>query len=186
MSYQLLPRDNSPIPIPISTNVHSPGASRKMRAFAFFGTAAATGLFFHIILLALGAVPASNRGLAPTINDWWNADSSPPTSPPYDLDAPKSGDETCATSPSSSHNTNTSYIRPGLGQYVVADENEWSMERIKNMVEGTNGYYVRDYSLGLGWNNVRSPCTTSRQATCLQNMCRCDTLSKQAYYMQNY
>lgn len=36
----------------------------------------------------------------------------------------------------------------------MADEDEWSMDKIRKMVEGTKGYYVRDYSLGLGWNNV--------------------------------
>jgi hypothetical protein len=28
------------------------------------------------------------------------------------------------------------------------------LERLRKMVSKTNGYYGRDYSLGLGWNNV--------------------------------
>ena len=31
-----------------------------------------------------------------------------------------------------------------------------SMEEIKAMVSQTKGFYTRDYSLGLGWNNVRT------------------------------
>ena len=29
------------------------------------------------------------------------------------------------------------------------------LEYLRNMVSKTKGYYVRDWSLGLGWNNVR-------------------------------
>lgn len=47
------------------------------------------------------------------------------------------------------------YIRPGLGNYVTPNENEWSREAIERMVAKTQGYYARDYSLWLGWNNVR-------------------------------
>lgn len=33
---------------------------------------------------------------------------------------------------------------------------ELSPDELREMVAGTNGYLVRDWSLGLGWNNVRS------------------------------
>ncbi|KAG8728511.1 hypothetical protein FRC12_021676, partial [Ceratobasidium sp. 428] len=32
---------------------------------------------------------------------------------------------------------------------------EWSLNRARKMVSHTKGYYARDYSLNLGWNNVR-------------------------------
>lgn len=32
---------------------------------------------------------------------------------------------------------------------------ELSVNEIEDMVSKTNGFYVRDWSLGLGWNNVR-------------------------------
>jgi hypothetical protein len=48
------------------------------------------------------------------------------------------------------------YIRPGLGQLVVPYENHWSLEVLHDMVSRTKGYYARDYSVWLGWNNVRA------------------------------
>ncbi|KAF9511689.1 hypothetical protein BS47DRAFT_1468488 [Hydnum rufescens UP504] len=51
-------------------------------------------------------------------------------------------------------NTTTPYIRPGLGHYVEPDEEDLNLEQIRVMVSKTKGYYVRDYSLGLGWNNA--------------------------------
>lgn len=30
-----------------------------------------------------------------------------------------------------------------------------TLDELKDMVKSTNGYFVRDWSLGLGWNNVR-------------------------------
>jgi len=48
------------------------------------------------------------------------------------------------------------YIRPGSGQYVVPYEDRWSLESLHDMVSRTKGYYARDYSVWLGWNNVRT------------------------------
>lgn len=48
------------------------------------------------------------------------------------------------------------YVRPGLGQLVVPYENRWSQESLREMVSRTKGYYARDYSVWLGWNNVRA------------------------------
>lgn len=163
MSYQLLPRDaSSPIPQPITTSISS-STSRRRGFLAFFGTAAATGIIFHLILLGFGAVPNSSdraNSLGPSsIKDWWsNTGDSPLDLPPKHIPG-STEDEytTCPLPPTNTDgvlNNSTSYIRPGLGQLVVADEDEWSIDKIRKMVEGTKGYYVRDYSLGLGWNNV--------------------------------
>ena len=46
------------------------------------------------------------------------------------------------------------YIRTGLGQYVAPDEDRWYLELLYDMVSRTQGYYARDYSVWLGWNNV--------------------------------
>lgn len=160
MSYQLLPRDaSSPIPPPITTTLTS--TSRRRSALAFFGTAAATGILFHLILLGFGAVPRNGLATSPSIKGWWHGDGASPANPPSHT--PGSGGEdyagrpgdNCPSPAAGNESTSvSSYIRPGLGQYIVADEDEWTMDRIRKMVEGTNGYYVRDYSLGLGWNNV--------------------------------
>lgn len=48
------------------------------------------------------------------------------------------------------------YIRPGFGNYIDEDENRWSsLGELARMVGMTKGFYVRDWSLWLGWNNVR-------------------------------
>ena len=46
------------------------------------------------------------------------------------------------------------YTRTGLGQYVAPDEDRWSLESLYDMMSRTQGYYARDYSVWLGWNNV--------------------------------
>ncbi|CCO26917.1 isopentenyl-diphosphate delta-isomerase [Rhizoctonia solani AG-1 IB] len=38
---------------------------------------------------------------------------------------------------------------------VTEEGAPWTMDQIREMVGRTKGYYGRDYSLGLGWNNVR-------------------------------
>jgi len=35
------------------------------------------------------------------------------------------------------------------------DDDHLDLEEIRDLVAKTKGYFVRDYSLGLGWNNVR-------------------------------
>lgn len=37
------------------------------------------------------------------------------------------------------------------------EDTEWTLEDARKMVAQTNGYYTRDYSLNLGWNNVSPP-----------------------------
>ena len=133
MRYQLLPRDaSSPIPRPITTK---PSSTSHRRGFlTFFGTAAITGILFHILLLGLGLVENNGHAISPPVGGWW--------------------DDKCSPLNESLNLGSSSYIRPGLGHYVVADEDEWTLDRVRKMVEGTNGYYARDYSLALGWNNV--------------------------------
>ena len=45
-------------------------------------------------------------------------------------------------------------IRPGFSSFVAPCDRGWTLERVKNMVSRTKGYYARDYSAFLGWNNV--------------------------------
>lgn len=46
------------------------------------------------------------------------------------------------------------YGRPGLGNIVEPLENQWTLDSLREIVSQTRGYYARDYSLWLGWNNV--------------------------------
>jgi hypothetical protein len=45
-------------------------------------------------------------------------------------------------------------IRPGFGSFVAPCEGKWTLERVKELVSHTKGYYARDYNVFLGWNNV--------------------------------
>ncbi|KAG8911421.1 hypothetical protein FRC02_006623 [Tulasnella sp. 418] len=49
---------------------------------------------------------------------------------------------------------------PGTGSKskahsTEAGAEEWTLERIREVAESSKGYYARDFSLQLGWNNVR-------------------------------
>jgi hypothetical protein len=37
---------------------------------------------------------------------------------------------------------------------------KWTIEKARQMVSHTKGYYARDYSLNLGWNNVSAEKTS--------------------------
>lgn len=157
MSYHLLPRVDTDLPSPSVSGKASYRTSSKLRLLAFFGTAAASGILFHILLLGFTASPSSRQvqtvpwDTAQPPAHPWGAESGPERPPATDIDTslPPNKTEKCDTGAVSS------YVRPGLGHYVVPNEDEWSLDRVREMVAGTKGYYVRDYSLGLGWNNVR-------------------------------
>lgn len=42
--------------------------------------------------------------------------------------------------------------RPAEGSLLASDDLD--LEALRSIVAGTRGYYARDYSMGLGWNNV--------------------------------
>lgn len=73
----------------------------------------------------------------------------PDTSGYLSLETQSSG--TCALGDGAVKET---YIRPHTGEYVAPNEDEWSWERVEGMVNGTRGFYARDWPLQLGWNNV--------------------------------
>ena len=152
MSYQLLPpRGTGDIPGPVSTKTSSSAhLSPRLRVLVFFGTAAFSGILFHLLLIDFHSGNA-HPGL-PGPRDWWNTGGAP-SSPAIDVAPPVHNTDVssiCAA------NITTPYIRPGLGHHVEPDEEDWSLERIREMVSKTKGYYARDYSLGLGWNNASS------------------------------
>ncbi|EJU02501.1 hypothetical protein DACRYDRAFT_22122 [Dacryopinax primogenitus] len=50
----------------------------------------------------------------------------------------------------------TDDCRPALGYPTIQEVTEtWPLDRLQHMVDETKGYYARDYSLWLGWNNIR-------------------------------
>lgn len=46
-------------------------------------------------------------------------------------------------------------VRPSIQTSWSADSDKLTLEELEKYVAGKSGYYVRDWSLGLGWNNVR-------------------------------
>lgn len=57
-----------------------------------------------------------------------------------------------------STSTHTNDTLPDLQADLKNDSIEFpSLEEIRDMVAGTQGFLARDFSLGLGWNNVRPP-----------------------------
>jgi hypothetical protein len=122
---------------------------RARRWFQFFGTAIITGIVFHLVLVGLGSTEAVRRRVPTVINDWLPG-------------GPKStGDKItvvyekpdCPVVPNVSNSTKSP--TKTQAQKTAEEEAPWTIDRIREMVSHTNGYFGRDYSLGLGWNNVR-------------------------------
>lgn len=122
---------------------------RGRRWLQFFGTAAITGVIFHLALVGLGSTEAVRQRVPTAVNDWLPGGN-------------KSGGEKVTViyekpdcpAPPVTHNT-TGSISKTPEQLIAEEEAPWTIEQIREMVSHTKGYYGRDYSLGLGWNNVR-------------------------------
>ena len=106
------------------------GRSSQGQAWSFYGIAALCG----IIVQALIFTSRSSRFSRATGDEQPQCSIFGPTSVPALV--------------------NEAYTRPGSGQHVVSYENRWSLGALYDMVSRTKGYYARDYSLWLGWNNV--------------------------------
>ncbi|EJT97837.1 hypothetical protein DACRYDRAFT_24792 [Dacryopinax primogenitus] len=139
----------------------SPSTYKKWRVFptSRFGriallvvvTVALTGLTLHAVFR-----PDYARGVR-TVVDWVNSstpenegmDGRPNTALP--------GEATGAPDSSGGGimNAGGGATDDGYEYGAHAKGHEWTMEELREMVKGTKGYYVRDWSLGLGWNNMR-------------------------------
>ncbi|KAF8321613.1 hypothetical protein DL93DRAFT_2051313 [Clavulina sp. PMI_390] len=47
------------------------------------------------------------------------------------------------------------YFRAGLGSLIEPTKDQPNFPHLRDMVSSTKGYYARDYSVWLGWNNMR-------------------------------
>ncbi|QRW19286.1 O-FucT domain protein [Rhizoctonia solani] len=125
---------HSPLLLPTHVNErHSPRplkshAPRTRRWLQFYGTAIITGIAFHLVLVGLGSTEVVRQRVPASVGDWLPG-------------GPKSSEG----------------IPPPKtqAQKIAEEEAPWTMDQIRQMVGRTKGYYARDYSLGLGWNNVR-------------------------------
>src|SRR5260221_4399734 len=130
MSYQLLPlHETDDIAPELDITVRKPGIIKRDGAkhrLVLFVSTAALSGIIFHLIIGLGGLAGFTNVSSPDDMTW---PSSPSPHP---------------------------YLRPGLGQYVVPGEEEWSTDKIQEMVSKTKGYYARHYSLPLGWNNVSS------------------------------
>lgn len=137
-----------------------PSPQSRLGTLAFYGIAAVFGLCCQTIFFSdIG--PGPGRGY---LSDRFGYRPPPPPPPPPHhpptLESPSfelNNPEPCSSPPqSSSVPFSKPYIRPGIGNYVVPQEEAYNEDQLRAMIATTKGYYARDYSLWLGWNNVGS------------------------------
>jgi hypothetical protein len=118
--------------------------SSPLRSSAFFGALIFTSLVVYTTFLSPhGLLPVWHRPLD------WHGFSQNETSVPDLEHAFPSG-----SLPGPTTTTETSHPLPSPSPI----SNVLTVEQIRDIVAPTRGFYTRDYSLGLGWNNV-SVCT---------------------------
>ncbi|KAG8761886.1 hypothetical protein FRC11_012538 [Ceratobasidium sp. 423] len=144
---------NSPLLLPSHTNDrHSPKLKshvpRARRWLQFFGTAIVTGVVFHLVLVGLGSTEAVRQRVPTAVSDWLPGGPKP-TGDRITVIHEKPNCPITSTSGSSTSPAKTQ------AQKIAEEEAPWTIDQLREMVSHTKGYYGRDYSLGLGWNNVR-------------------------------
>lgn len=133
---------------------------RRSRSFfskriVFYGAAVLTGLSLHLILV--GSYIFKTSSSIKHLSQIESAVDSTPSRPGAYI---PTGD----------------YIRHGLGQLVSSGETR-DLEDLRTMVSRTKGYFTRDYSVWLGWNNVRvSTSLSSRYGARTSYMLHLDAL----------
>ncbi|KIO28545.1 hypothetical protein M407DRAFT_242976, partial [Tulasnella calospora MUT 4182] len=151
--------------LPINTKP-TPRYSNRRSAVSFFGTAALTGIVFHLLFIGFGGGDAVRE--VPVLKEWLPPKPSTVTivqeACPGSLDPirthsatlPKPTYHPPTTGSSSSSNTSKEKGNAAAGvELEESSDNTASMEELRKMISQTEGYYGRDYSLGLGWNNMR-------------------------------
>ncbi|CAE6424929.1 unnamed protein product [Rhizoctonia solani] len=120
---------------------HVPRARRWLQ---FCGTAMVTGIIFHLVLVGLGSTEIVRQRVPVSVSDWLPG-------------GPKSADNRTIVNAKPDCPTFSKPVLPPKtqAQKVAEEEGPWTMDQIREMAGRTKGYYGRDYSLGLGWNNVR-------------------------------
>ncbi|KAG9038130.1 hypothetical protein FRB95_002570 [Tulasnella sp. JGI-2019a] len=136
MSYRPLRERSSS---PINTK---PTARYTRRGYlSFFLTAAASGIFFHLVFFGVGRSEYVQRQVPTALKDWM-----PPPIQYEPCPVKTYADDFATSSPPSPKDA----LVP-----KVDDQELLSVEEVGKIVSRTNGYLARDYSLGLGWNNMR-------------------------------
>lgn len=140
--------DRSPPPLPASG--HRRRHSRHIRqcqkgtfTVAFATTAVFCGVVLGALALSVFGSPPPDSFLSPLRRPESQPDHSigaPPPQPPN----------------SSLETTETTVVPqpPAPKPQRKHDDQSLDIDELKDLIGRTRGYYVRDWSLGLGWNNV--------------------------------
>lgn len=145
------------------TDLQNPRRQRKLRFFSGYnagGRLGSTGIFFATAALSGFLCYLVFSFFFPTHLPPPHLPSSWDEQAPADVDAaavtPLPSTSSSAPSAVSTVGAPPSYaFSPPIAPPV--DHHEMSIEELSSMVATTKGYFVRDYSLALGWNNVRVP-----------------------------
>lgn len=179
----------SPTSRPSSPRFRHNTPSNMLRKLAFYSLAITLGLVCHTLFFGdFGFGGRAHR--PPPHSDWIGRPHRP--RPPHSNGGPPPPPSGCPETPYDTippMRVEAPYDRPGLGHYVVEHENEYDSARLRSMIATTKGYYARDYSVWLGWNNVRcdSRLLLGIHAEFLSfRLCRCVISSKLRFCTQNY
>ncbi|KAG8806486.1 hypothetical protein FRC17_004968, partial [Serendipita sp. 399] len=113
----------------------------------FILTAMCSGLIFYLLVFS---VILSRPSLKATSQKYIFGDPQyPPSVYPWD-DGTHNGSSAGFPFPDSEH-----WMPRPFPSLTTNGLLELSLDELKAMVDSTNGYFVRDWSLGLGWNNMR-------------------------------
>lgn len=148
MSFRALrSRSSSPSPLPLNTKSTPRYLTARRNYLSFFGTAAAVGVLFHLLFFGIGSSEYVQRQVPTAVREWMPL----PIKTVYEPCPASSYTDDYATAANSSTSTPEPVLVP-----KVDDQELLSVEEVGRLVSRTKGYLTRDYSLGLGWNNVSS------------------------------
>lgn len=143
---------------------------------AFFGSAALCGIILHTLYFAFHQSNTTLSSISSLQPSSWKDNDNPST---YSQGS-------CTLPPASTQYLTVTADAPAPTATVFRDPwatmNDMTLEEIREMVSKTKGLFTRDFSLGLGWNNVGSSCFAN--ISILSTICvRCALFSKQPSYM---
>ncbi|KAG8909061.1 hypothetical protein FRC01_007170, partial [Tulasnella sp. 417] len=150
--------------LPINTRATPRYNSGRRGAVSFFGTAALTGIAFHLLFIGFGGGDAVRA--VPVLKEWLPPKPSAVTvvheACPNSLDPIRTHSTVLPkptyhppTSAGSSITSSKGNEHAATVEPEESSDNTASIEELRKMVSQTQGFFGRDFSLGLGWNNMR-------------------------------